>query len=207
MTRTLALVALAALSGCAAPLGRFEAALTEAGIARFGGADARGVAVRASLDPGAPAGRGAVVGDRWVLTVDHVTRGQDAVHVATTRDGGWVAARVARRIAATPEPLVLLEVEVDDGVYGALLGFTGFDPDRHLPAGEGPATTVVTPRGHLPWVDGTLEPGDSGSPVLDATGGLVGLVCGRRGGTGVYVAVTPAARPAAAGTLLAAVRR
>ncbi|MCO5169477.1 MAG: serine protease [Planctomycetes bacterium] len=200
----LGLIALA--GGCAAPLGRFEAALEEAGVARFASRDAGAVAVRASLDPGAPAGRGAVVGDRWVLTVDHVTRGQETVHVATTREAGWVAARVARRIPASPEPLALLEVDLDDGLYGLLLGFPGFEPDRHLIAGAGDPVAVLTARGRLPWTAGVLEPGDSGSPVLDAAGDLVGVVCGRRGDTGVYVALPAAGTPGARGPLLAARR-
>lgn len=204
----LSLVGLIALGGgCSAPLSRFEAALEEAGVARFGSAgaaDASSVEVRATLDPGGLAGRAAVVGDRHVLTVEHVLQGQDRVFVATAGDGGWVAARVVRRERGDPEALVLLELEVDEGAYGLLLGFDGFEAESALTPGVGAPATILTGRGRLPWAPGVLAPGDSGSPVLDATGALVGIVSGRRGSQGVYVAVGPVAptRP----VLLAAAR-
>lgn len=181
-----------ACGGCAAPLARFEAALEDAGVAQFAStAPTRGsVEVRASLEPGAPAGRGAVVGDRWVLTVEHVLQGRDRVFVSTSRDGGWVEAKVVRREAGDPEPTVLLEVAVDEGAYGFLLGFAGFDADAILqPGAGGEPTSVATGRGLLAWAPGVLAPGDSGSPVVDEAGRLVGLVSGRRGDVGVYVAV------------------
>jgi S1-C subfamily serine protease len=201
MTTILGLAVLAA-SGCASPLSRFEAALEEAGVARFAepAAGGRSVQVRASLD--APrAGRGAVVGERWILTVAHVLEGRDRAFVATTADGGWVEAQVVRRVAGEPEDLVLLEVDVDEGAFGALLGFGGFDRDAVLaPSRTGLPRQVVTPRGAITWRPGVLVPGDSGSPVLDADGRLVGLVSGRRGDVGLYVAlgagVLPADRPA-----------
>lgn len=205
----LSLVGLIALGGgCSAPLTRFEAALEEAGVARFGAAPAAvgasSVEVRATLDPGARAGRGAVVGDRHVLTVEHVLQGQERVFVATTGDGGWVAARVVRRERGDPEALVLLELDVDEGAYGLLLGFDGFEAESVLSTGGGSPATILTGRGRLPWAPGVLAPGDSGSPVLDATGALVGIVSGRRGAAGVYVAVGPVSptRP----VLLAAAR-
>ncbi len=207
----LSLVGLIALcGGCSAPLSRFESALEEAGVARFGAAQgvdaasASSVEVRASLEPGARAGRGAVVSDRHVLTVEHVLEGQDRVFVATVGNGGWVAARVVRRERGNPEPLVLLELEVDGGAYGLLLGFDGFDADDVLAPGTGAPATVVTGRGQLAWAPGVLQPGDSGSPVLDAAGTLIGIVSGRRGAQGVYVALQPASP--AAPTLLAAAR-
>ncbi len=193
--------------GCSAPLSRFEAALEEAGVARFGaaqGAEASSVEVRATLDSTGRAGRGAVIGDRHVLTVEHVLEGRDRVFVATLAGGGWVAARVVRRERADPEPLVVLELEVDEGAFGALLGFGGFEREAVLRAGAGEAATVVTARGRLAWTPGVLQPGDSGSPVLDAAGGLVGVVSGRRGAQGVYVPVGPTG--AAPTTLLAAAR-
>lgn len=195
--------------GCAAPLARFEAALEDAGVARFAtSATSQGsVEVRASLDVDARVGRGAVVGDRWVLTVEHVLQGRDRVFVATGRDGGWVEARVVRREAGDPEAMVLLEVVVDEGVYGLLLGFGGFEADAVLRSRTGGApSAVLTARGPLAWQPGVLAPGDSGSPVVDDAGRLVGLVSGRRGDVGVYVAVRDGGLPGREGMLLAAAR-
>lgn len=192
--------------GCSAPLTRFEAALEGAGVARFSApATARSaVEVRASLEAGALAGRGAVVSDRHVLTVAHVLQGRAQVFVATGRDGGWVAARVVRRQVGDPEPLVLLELEVDEGAFGLLLGFDGFAGEQVLAAGDGAPTSVLTARGLQPWTPGVLLPGDSGSPVLDATGALVGLVSGRRGEVGVYVRTRTPTQPATPVVLAAA---
>lgn len=198
--RGLSVVGLIALcGGCSAPLRGVEAALEQAGLARFDlrptGDLAAAVEVRASLDPGALAGRGAVVSGRHVVTVEHVLQGHDRVFVATAGDRGWVGARVVRRERAAPEPLVVLELDVDEGAYGLLLGFEGFAPERVLVRGRGAPATVLTARGRLPWGPDVLARGDSGSPVLDAAGGLVGVVSGRREGDGVYVALGASSLP------------
>lgn len=198
--RGLSLVGLIALcGGCSAPLRGVEAALEQAGLARFEapprGDLASAVEVRASLDPGARAGRGAVVSARHVVTVEHVLQGHDRVFVATAGDRGWVGARVVRRERAVPEPLVVLELDVDEGAYGVLLGFEGFAPERVLVRGSGAPATILTARGRLPWAPNVLVRGDSGSPVLDGAGGLLGVVSGRLGSEGVYVAVGASTLP------------
>lgn len=201
----LSLVVLAS-SGCGS-LASFERALEDAGIARFAApaAGGRSVQVRASLEPGQRAGRGAVVGDRWILTVGHVVEGRETVFVSTTSEGGWVEARVARRVAGNPEDLVLLEMTVDEGAFGLLLGFDGFAKDSVLhPSASGVPAEVLTPRGAIAWRPGVLVPGDSGSPVLDDSGRLVGIVSGRRGDVGVFVALATEALPGEPVTLLAA---
>lgn len=188
-------------SGCAvSPLVAFERALEEAGIAQFNhdapaGVEGRSVVV--GVEGSGLQGRGAVVGANLVLTVDHVVRRAGQVLVGTCRNGGWVKARVVQRIAASPEPLVLLELDLDSGWYGTLLGFTGFDvEDSYAQNPGGRATHVATRRGLHPWgprVGVRLRPGDSGSPVLDGKGRLVGLLTGRRGTSGVF---TPLPRSA-----------
>ncbi len=187
-------LALLLSSGCASPLASFEQALEQAGVARFAAPSMRAssVEVRASLDPGQPVGRGAVIGARWVLTVEHVLGGRERALVATSRGGGWCEGRVIGRVASEPEDLLLLELELDDGAYGLLLGFSGFEADAVLrPSLTGLPTRVLTSRGALPWRGDLLAPGDSGSPVLDDEARLVGLLSGRRDGAGVYVPLTP----------------
>ena len=119
-------------TGCAAPFNTFERALTDSGIARFEIAppavesEGRSVGIQAEL--GGPAGRGAIVGPTHVLTVDHVVGSHKEVWIATSRrrgrNRGWVRAHVRARYRAQPENIVLLELEVDDGFFGSLLGFT-----------------------------------------------------------------------------------
>lgn len=196
MKRSIAILALvSALNGCAA-IDRFERALEEAGVARFQVRPTAAGTVLVSTDPaGRRGGCGAVVGRTTVLTVDHVVPGVDRAFVRVGSDGGWREARVRERIPARPEPLVVLELEAGEGALEELFGFTGFEPDRQLEqrAGAAPATVALA-RGTWRW--GTpLEPGDSGAPVLDAEGGLVGLVSGRREGRGVFVPI-PAGLPA-----------
>ncbi|MBX3471018.1 MAG: hypothetical protein KF878_29475 [Planctomycetes bacterium] len=136
------------------------------------------------------AGRAAVVGADLVLTVRHVLPAtglppQDGVEawVFTGRGGGGrVPGRVVGAIPARPEPVLVVRVDVDDGPFAALVGFPGFSPDRRYVMGAGPPEQVETARGRAPLLRARLRPGDSGSPVLDASGGLVGLLCGVRDG-------------------------
>lgn len=167
-------LSLLAAPGCAA-LSDFEATLTRAGIARFDSHHAGGV----QITQGRRVGRGAVVGPNRVLTVLHVVEDAEPIYVSTSRRGGLVEARVVGQVPATPEPYVVLELDVEHGL-GSLFGFSGFADDRWLTAGDGEPRGVLTARGYRTWSNGQLLPGDSGSPVLDEAGGLVGLVHGRR---------------------------
>jgi S1-C subfamily serine protease len=177
-------------SGCA-QLRAFEQTLEDAGIARFDSSAAtdsdngRSVTVKASATA-RQQGRAAVISPRHVITVAHVVRGASAL-IRTTAQGGWVEAKVVRRIPAQPEALVVLELPVDGGVFGALLGFSGFSAGDCYAPTQGVPAQVVTARGLRPWKPGVLVPGDSGSPVLDAFGQLVGLVTGRRGAAALPV--------------------
>lgn len=205
MTNTPMLLTLGLLllsSGCASTLRSFEQTLEEAGIARFQcepGVESPGRAVTVTTDTGSNVyGRGAVVGVNQIMTVEHVVGDAQTAWVATSRDcaSGWVRAKVVQRIAAYPEHLLVLQLELDDGLFGALLGFEGFSRDDcyNLGPGTQPAQVVLA-RGRYTWKDSSLYHGDSGSPVLDPQGRLTGLVTGRRGSESVYTPL-PSAEPA-----------
>lgn len=199
MTRCAMLLLLLPLSGCAA-IDRFERALEEAGVARFSVRPSARGTVLVSTDPATRRGGcGAVVGPRTVLTVEHLLPGATRAFVRVGHDGGWREAQVVARIPARPEPLVLLELEAGEGALAELFGFTGFPEERWLtgnPGGE-PAL-VADASGTWRW-PAPLEPGDSGAPVLDADGALIGLVSGRIGERGVYVPLPPALAGSARG--------
>lgn len=167
LARTAALLALAlASSGCAA-LDQVEGALASTGAFEFGPAGStfeRGGAVSV-YGAGGP-GRGAIVGPRKLLTVQHVVGGASSVEVGLGYL--WATARVVRTIPAWPEALVELELAPDDAV----------DAARVLPtATAGKAAWVLCADGARAWGH-TLRPGDSGSPVVDASGAVLGLAVG-----------------------------
>ncbi|MCO5169586.1 MAG: hypothetical protein M9894_24865 [Planctomycetes bacterium] len=161
----------------------------------------RGEAVTITRGDEGAAGRAAVVGADLVLTVRHVLLagarppgGEVEAWVSTARGGagGRVAGRIVGVLPTRPEPVLVVRVEVDDGPLAGLVGFSGFAPERRYVVGRGLPEQVDTPRGRAPLLRARLRPGDSGSPVLDAAGGLVGLLCGVRDGVPALAPVTAA---------------
>lgn len=178
MRNTTALLVLVLLAGCASAPERVERS-----IVKLDGPASAALEGGAKVVAGARCGRGAIVGPRHVLTVAHVVG--DAREVSVSTGGPFdVAARVVEWRPSWPEPLVLLELDVaEDGSFGELLGMGRIAPARVLAKGAGRAAVIVTPRGPVPCAPGArLVPGDSGSPVLDANGRLVGLLHGIEGG-------------------------
>ena len=129
---------------------------------------------------GSRRGRGVVTGKTTVLTVAHVIEGETHAEVATS-GFTWTEARVVRRIPSAPEDLVELE----------LAGGDGFDRERIAHTGEGAPSAVLTARGAHAWrFARNLHHGDSGSPVLDDAGVVVGLLVGKTSdGRGVMSAL------------------
>jgi hypothetical protein len=121
-----------------------------------------------------------VIGPDLVVTVRHVLPDADAQPcVSTLASRGFVDAAVVGVVNATPEAILLLRVELNPSPLGQLLGFSGFAGEECYRLGDGSPAVIVTSRGSLDFVRGQLLPGDSGSPVLDQDGDLVGLLCGR----------------------------
>ncbi len=176
-------------TGCGA-LARFERTLEAAGVARFPGAGPEQGRVVRVRGPDGRTGHGAVLDARSVLTVAHVAP-VGALEVQPWPGAGWCAARVVRRIPARPEDLVVLEVETADVGLARLVGFEGWDERAVHAPGRGAPSQVQTARGVRPLDATSLRPGDSGSPLLDARGGLVGLLVGRVEGVTPLVAWCP----------------
>jgi len=174
------------LSGCAA-LSDFEDALEGAGWAQFDRAGRRAnqrgrvslVAHRA--DGSWTLGAGAVVRGGRVLTVAHVLNGATEIEAEVHGRLISVEARVARRIRAVPEDLIELRLEESPGV----LGFDGFTHEDTLEVAAGEPSQLWASSGlfNLPCAS---APGDSGSPLLDPEGRLVGLLVGDLGGSPVW---------------------
>jgi len=177
---------LAPLSGCAA--------LSEAIELRTPAALDAGRAVTVRRGSGLE-GRAAVIGPNTIVTVAHVPSPWEATWVGTRRDGGWVEAAAVQHVPSHPESLIVLRVETTgDGVLSAVFGFPGFDADDAFACAAPGATPawIDTERGVLPFATADLRPGDSGSPVLDAEGRLVGLLSGRGPDGRASVAPLPA---------------
>jgi S1-C subfamily serine protease len=144
-------------------------------------------------------GRGVITGAHTVLTVAHVVGNDGEVEVGV--GAFWTKARVVRRVSASPEDLVEIEVAAEKP---GLFAFAGFEPERQAELATGEPAFVLAASGIHVWADG-LRAGDSGSPVIDRDGKVVGLLVGRTpAGRGVFTPVAPAPRPE--GTLLAALR-
>ena len=120
--------------------------------------------IAVDIETSARRGRGVIVGPRTVLTVCHVVSGTDEVEV-----DGLRARVVARHLRATDtgeDGLAVLELE--EGAFPS-------ERIGQLAEAAGPGVTYLPRRGECPWPWG-LQPGDSGSPILDAHRRVTGLV-------------------------------
>lgn len=177
------------LSGCSA-LNDFEDALESAGWAQFDRSGRRAnqagrVALIAHRADGSwTLGAGAVIQGGRVLTVAHVLNGATEIEAEVNGRMISVNARVERRIKAVPEDLIELRLEESDG----FLGFGGFDADEVLEVASGEPSQLWSSSGlfNLPCASFA---GDSGSPMLDPEGRLVGLLVGDLGGSPVWSSI------------------
>jgi len=153
LSKTLTLVFLVSLSGCLSAPG-YRPELYSEGIP--------GVVVRIKMPHAKRQGTGAVVGPNLVATVDHVSE-FDYLTIHGRR------ARVIRTIPTTNgwEPITLLECD------------WGWDDEQQFRLdanGEDDGYVTWTVRGPQSVQPSFVIPGDSGSPVMDAEGNLVGHV-------------------------------
>jgi S1-C subfamily serine protease len=128
-------------------------------------------------------GRGVIVGPRTVLTVAHVVRGTDTVTVDSLP--ARVVSRHLRKTETGDDGIAVLELERGE-----------FPAARIAVIADkvGAGVTYVPARGERPWPWG-LQPGDSGSPILDSHGHVTGLV------RAVYGRAEPVDQAAAEGVL------
>jgi hypothetical protein len=184
VTPLIALFLTLTLASCA----QFERTLEGAGLAYFGGGASHAQVVTIVAEGtmgGEPTrGRGAAIGERRILTVEHVVGTSDQVMVNVSEYGKhMLTGVVVERFAARPEPLVVIQLLPDECLFFA---FDGFAPeDRFTAASEFGLRHVITARGYAPWSGAALQPGDSGSPVINERGELVALLTGRIGSTAV----------------------
>lgn len=126
-------------------------------------------------------GHAAVVGTNTVVTayhvIDHsVDNPYSTTHVGKTYSKWGIVHRYypmdVSHMVVTPknrEPVVFLKSRDNKKLW-----------NKHLNIGRGLPYKVVTSRGTFPWYTYKSEKGDSGSPILNKNGELVGLVWGSR---------------------------
>ena len=140
-------------------------------------------------------GTAAVISEDTLITAAHVARASegrplDVMYVDPTGRGRcWLPARVVRYVDGPVEPIAVLVAEL--APPDQLLGFHGWPvEDRYVIGGSGAAPHAVeTRRGPYRWTVGRIRPGDSGSPVVDSAGRLVGLAWGTYGPHPVFLPV------------------
>ena len=159
-------------------------------------------------------GSGWVAGPGLVVTNAHVVAGVDALRV----DRGNAAAPLKATVVSfdrTNDVAVLRVrglrsralrlVDAKRGTAGALLGYPGNGPYTETPVRIGKNVPIIgrDAYGRFPTsrvvttVRGTIRSGNSGGPIVDASGGVISTVFARRvgsdGGYGVPVAFVRAA--------------
>jgi hypothetical protein len=133
-------------------------------------------------------GNAAIVGEHLAITAHHVAyeSGQSNLFI-TTKNGkvfvAWHNVAVIENIHSllNEEPVSILRL--DSGGFRSLGSY-------HL--GLGTPTSVETHRGIFSWESYRSKPGDSGSPILNSKGEVVGLVWGHDGsGSPIMLRITP----------------
>lgn len=115
---------------------------------------------------------GVVVGPKLVLTLGHCVDGAIKGGKLYIIIGGyWVKATIVRVIKGKMDDFVLLRVDKDSDWKKS---------ERWLlnPAGKPAYIYIRNIRNKKRWKGVKIHPGDSGSPIVDSTGRLVGLLYG-----------------------------
>jgi S1-C subfamily serine protease len=141
-------------------------------------------------------GSGFVVGPGLVVTNAHVVAGESTtqIEVGTTTYGATPVLydpdfdlAVLRTSAPLGPPLALDPAQVQRGTQGAVLGYPENGPLSVVPAG---VASVITAVGRdiynegqvvrrVYQLDAVVEPGNSGGPVVDASGEVIGVAFSR----------------------------
>jgi len=107
---------------------------------------------------------GAVVGDKYVMTAFHCVNGTDELWV----DGMPVDHVFVYR--TFPEPIVILRIASEEPIWDEDEIFNIDKMGRHH--------QIIGPAGPRDWEVNTVVEGDSGSPVVDEDGELIGVISG-----------------------------
>lgn len=132
-------------------------------------------------------------GDGYLITNAHVVRGCESISVLTRRgsqSASLVATDAARDLAllrsasmggSTPAPLRwnIKELKPDDTVY--LVGFPGAaGADGQYQLKKTSISSLTGPPGRPHWIQlrPVAQKGNSGGPVLDSAGNVIGVITG-----------------------------
>lgn len=136
-------------------------------------------------------GAGVSIGDGQVVTAAHVVDGSDAVRLRTNGD------QLSAEVVALDEALdlALLQVHPEDlgdlpevplrttdAVVGEPVYAAGAPLGTHVQVSQGivSANTVINDVPHI-QTDAAVNPGNSGGPLLDADGQVLGIVVSKSG--------------------------
>lgn len=117
--------------------------------------------------------KGFAISKDLMLTIGHCTEGELMVKVDTAKNESiWVAAKAVKTFQGRHDTIVLLKTSTT-----LFPGWTDEEQFKLNPGGN-PHFTITKHLGYQLWRNAKSYEGDSGSPVFDKDGKVVGVVWG-----------------------------